>query len=56
MRIVEQEKDFEDALASCQREATSSFGDAAVLIEKYVQRPRHIEIQIFADAQGDCVY
>ncbi|MSQ57520.1 MAG: acetyl/propionyl/methylcrotonyl-CoA carboxylase subunit alpha [Limnohabitans sp.] len=56
MRIVEHEKDFETSLASCQREATSSFGDAAVLIEKYVQRPRHIEIQIFADTQGDCVY
>jgi len=43
-------------LASCQREAQNSFGDQAVLIEKYVQRPRHIEIQVFGDTQGNCVY
>jgi 3-methylcrotonyl-CoA carboxylase alpha subunit len=56
MRIVEKEEDFAAALASCQREATNSFGSDAVLIEKYVQRPRHIEIQVFADSQGNCVY
>jgi 3-methylcrotonyl-CoA carboxylase alpha subunit len=56
MRIVEKAKDFEAALASCKREATNSFGDDAVLIEKYVQRPRHIEIQVFGDTQGDCVW
>jgi 3-methylcrotonyl-CoA carboxylase alpha subunit len=44
------------ALASCQREAINSFGDEAVLIEKYVQRPRHIEIQVFGDTQGNYVY
>jgi 3-methylcrotonyl-CoA carboxylase alpha subunit len=44
------------ALASCKREATSSFGDDKVLVEKYLQRPRHIEIQVFADSQGNCVY
>jgi 3-methylcrotonyl-CoA carboxylase alpha subunit len=44
------------ALASCQREAKNSFGDEAVLIEKYVQRPRHIEIQVFGDTQGNYVY
>jgi 3-methylcrotonyl-CoA carboxylase alpha subunit len=56
MRVVEKREDFAAALASCQREAINSFGDAAVLIEKYVQRPRHIEIQVFGDSQGNCVY
>ena len=56
MRIVQQAADFDDALASCQREAKNSFGDDAVLIEKYAQRPRHIEIQVFGDTQGNCVY
>ena len=44
------------ALASCQREAINSFGDDAVLVENYVTRPRHIEIQVFGDTQGNCVY
>jgi 3-methylcrotonyl-CoA carboxylase alpha subunit len=56
MRIVEEEADFATALASCKREAINSFGDDAVLIEKYVQRPRHIEIQVFGDAHGNYVY
>ncbi|MFZ3117211.1 MAG: acetyl/propionyl/methylcrotonyl-CoA carboxylase subunit alpha [Variovorax sp.] len=56
MRAVEKSADFAVALASCQREAINSFGDDAVLIEKYVQRPRHIEIQVFGDMHGDCVY
>ena len=56
MRIVERSEDFAAALASCQREAINSFGSDAVLVEKYVQRPRHIEIQVFADTQGHCVY
>ena len=56
MRIVERSEDFEAALASCKREAISSFGDDRVLVEKYLQRPRHIEIQVFADTQGSCVY
>ncbi|AMM25230.1 acetyl-CoA carboxylase biotin carboxylase subunit [Variovorax sp. PAMC 28711] len=56
MRAVEKAADFAAALASCQREAVNSFGDDAVLIEKYVQRPRHIEIQVFGDTQGNCVY
>jgi 3-methylcrotonyl-CoA carboxylase alpha subunit len=56
MRIVEATGDFAAALASCQREAVSSFGNGAVLIEKYVQRPRHIEIQVFGDSHGNCVY
>jgi 3-methylcrotonyl-CoA carboxylase alpha subunit len=56
MRVVEKPGDFASALASCQREAISSFGDNAVLIEKYVQRPRHIEIQVFGDTHGNYVY
>src|SRR3546814_5222679 len=47
---------FAEALASCKREAASSFGDDKVLIERYLQKPRHIEIQVFADTQGNCVY
>jgi 3-methylcrotonyl-CoA carboxylase alpha subunit len=56
MRRVDAAADFLDALASCQREARSSFGDDKVLIEKYVLKPRHIEIQVFADTLGNCVY
>ena len=56
MRVVESAADFAAALASCKREAINSFGDDAVLIEKYVQRPRHIEIQVFGDTHGNCVY
>ncbi|HEY1103787.1 MAG TPA: acetyl/propionyl/methylcrotonyl-CoA carboxylase subunit alpha [Burkholderiaceae bacterium] len=56
MRAVDKAEDFADALASCKREAINSFGDDAVLIEKYVQRPRHIEIQVFGDTQGNYVY
>ena len=55
MRIVERSEDFAAALASCQREARNSFGDERVLVEKYLVRPRHIEIQVFADTKGDCV-
>lgn len=56
MRAVERSQDFLDALASCKREAINSFGSDAVLIEKYVQRPRHIEIQVFGDTLGNYVY
>jgi 3-methylcrotonyl-CoA carboxylase alpha subunit len=56
MRIVEKSADFKAALASCKREAINSFGDDKVLVEKYLTRPRHIEIQVFADSQGNCVY
>lgn len=56
MRVVEQASEFKAALASCKREAINSFGDDKVLVEKYLQRPRHIEIQVFADTQGHCVY
>ena len=56
MRIVDQAADFAAALASCQRESKASFGDARVLLEKYLTRPRHIEIQVFADTQGNALY
>ncbi len=56
MRIVESSAAFAEALASCQREAASSFGDDKVLIERYLKKPRHIEIQVFADTHGNCVY
>ncbi|THF64024.1 acetyl/propionyl/methylcrotonyl-CoA carboxylase subunit alpha [Pseudothauera nasutitermitis] len=56
MRLVEKGADFPDALASCKREAASSFGDDHVLVEKYITRPRHIEIQVFGDAHGNVVY
>jgi 3-methylcrotonyl-CoA carboxylase alpha subunit len=56
MRVVERSEDFEAALASCQREARASFGDDRVLIEKYLVRPRHIEIQVFGDSQGQVIH
>jgi 3-methylcrotonyl-CoA carboxylase alpha subunit len=56
MRRVDRAEDFAASLASCQREAQASFGDQHVLVERYVTRPRHIEIQVFADTQGQCVY
>jgi 3-methylcrotonyl-CoA carboxylase alpha subunit len=56
MRVVAAGEEFDAALASCKREATNSFGDDAVLIERYVQRPRHIEIQVFFDTHGNGVY
>jgi 3-methylcrotonyl-CoA carboxylase alpha subunit len=56
MRKVEGASEFEAALASCQREALAAFGDDRVLIEKYVTRPRHIEVQIFADGHGQAVH
>ena len=56
MRLVERPEDFADALASCRREATASFGNDHVLIEKYIQRPRHIEVQVFGDRHGNIVH
>ncbi len=56
MRRVEDAPGFADALASCQREASASFGNAHVLIEKYIQRPRHIEVQVFGDPHGNIVH
>ena len=56
MRKVEAAEDFLPALASCRREAASSFGDDRVLLEKYIDHPRHIEVQVFADAHGQAVH
>ena len=56
MRKVDNAEDFIDALASCQREAKSSFGNDIVLIEKYITSPRHIEVQVFGDTHGNVVH
>ena len=56
MRRVDAAADFDAALASCKREATNSFGDDHVLVEKYILKPRHIEIQVFGDTKGNVVY
>ena len=56
MRKVERSEDFAAALASCRREAGASFGDERVLLEVYVTRPRHIEVQVFADGWGNAVH
>ena len=56
MKVVEREADLGEALASAQREALSSFGDSRMLVEKYVLKPRHVEIQVFADSHGHCLY
>jgi acetyl/propionyl-CoA carboxylase alpha subunit len=56
MRRVDAAADFVSALESCQREAANSFGDARVLLEKYVASPRHIEVQVFADRHGNVVH
>ncbi|MFY9511413.1 MAG: biotin/lipoyl-containing protein, partial [Rubrivivax sp.] len=56
MRRVDQAADFAAALASCQREAKASFGDDHVLVERYVTRPRHIEIQVFGDSHGNVIH
>jgi 3-methylcrotonyl-CoA carboxylase alpha subunit len=55
MRIVSSAENFADALYACQREASSSFGDAQVLVEKFITPARHVEIQIFGDSFGDVV-
>ena len=56
MRQVERAEDFAAALESCRREAKASFKDDSVLIEKYITRPRHIEVQVFADQHGNAVH
>ncbi|KAI9069160.1 hypothetical protein FKP32DRAFT_1753998, partial [Trametes sanguinea] len=55
MRIVHSASEFPEALASAQREALKGFGNADVLVEKYITRPRHVEVQVFADQRGGCV-
>ncbi|MEO0809084.1 MAG: biotin carboxylase N-terminal domain-containing protein [Pseudomonadota bacterium] len=56
MRLVSKADQFADALESAQREALGAFGEARVLIEKYIQRPRHIEVQVFGDSHGNVVH
>ncbi|MGE0700619.1 MAG: biotin carboxylase N-terminal domain-containing protein [Hyphomicrobiaceae bacterium] len=56
MRLVASEAGLPELLASAQREAEGAFGDARVLIEKVVERPRHIEVQVFGDAHGQVVH
>ncbi|MEI7816388.1 MAG: acetyl/propionyl/methylcrotonyl-CoA carboxylase subunit alpha [Desulfuromonadales bacterium] len=56
MRVVARSTDFADALAGARREAMSSFGDDHVLLERYLTRPRHIEIQVFADSHGNALH
>jgi len=56
MRIVRNADEFADALASAQRESASSFGDTRVILERYVEHPRHIEFQVFGDNQGNVIH
>ena len=56
MRIVESTAQLKDAVASAKREAASAFGDERLLLEKYLTRPRHIEMQVFADTHGNAIY
>ena len=56
MKVVEAPEQLAETLDSAQREAQSAFGDARMLVEKYVLQPRHVEIQIFADSHGNCLY
>jgi 3-methylcrotonyl-CoA carboxylase alpha subunit len=56
MKVAAQPSEFTSQLASAKRESASSFGDDRVLIEKYLKHPRHVEIQVFADSHGNCVY
>ena len=55
MRVVRAIEDFEDEVAAAKREASKSFGNDEVLLERWLERPRHIEVQVFADSQGECV-
>ena len=56
MRLVWEEKEFKAALESCQRESQAAFGDSRVLLEKYLVRPRHVEVQVIADTHGNVVH
>ncbi|MBO6538987.1 MAG: acetyl/propionyl/methylcrotonyl-CoA carboxylase subunit alpha [Rhizobiaceae bacterium] len=56
MRRVDHADDFAEALAGAKREAKASFGDEAVLVEKFVEKPRHIEVQVFGDNHGNAVH
>jgi 3-methylcrotonyl-CoA carboxylase alpha subunit len=56
MRLVEGEAEFAEALAAARREAASAFGNDDMLVEKYLERPRHVEVQVFCDQHGNAVY
>src|SRR5699024_9225564 len=56
MKVVESEKELAEAFASAKRESLAAFGDDRMLVEKYILEPRHVEIQIFADTDGRCIY
>ena len=56
MKVAESEAQLAETLESAQREAQSAFGDSRMLVEKYVLKPRHVEIQVFADQHGNCLY
>ncbi|GMF49170.1 unnamed protein product [Phytophthora fragariaefolia] len=56
MRIVDEDKHFQEALDACVREGQASFGDGRVLIEKYLRKPRHVELQIFGDKHGNVIH
>tara|TARA_Y100001937_G_scaffold128230_4_gene203378 strand:- start:85950 stop:87560 length:1611 start_codon:yes stop_codon:yes gene_type:complete len=56
MRLIQSEKELMDGIQSARREAASAFADDGVFLEKFVETPRHIEIQIFGDGQGNCIH
>lgn len=56
MRLVQEAGQLEEAISSAQREAAASFGDERVLLERYIQRPRHIEVQVIADSHGNVLH
>ena len=56
MRIAHNDADFLEQLESAKREARKSFNDDVMLLEQYIERPRHVEVQVFADGHGNCVY
>lgn len=56
MRVVEGPEKLKEAIESARREAKSAFGDDTLLLERYLTRPRHVEVQVFADSQGHCIY
>ncbi len=56
MRIARDASEIDGALESARRESKQAFNDDALLLERYVQRPRHVEVQVFADSHGNAVY
>ncbi len=56
MKVAQAESELAEALSLCQSEAQAAFGDSAVYMERYMQKPRHIEVQVLGDGQGDCLH